>query len=154
MSVKFTKVFAAFSFMVATFSVSASDSLQGIPGTYKLVGVNQSELPAVSWIGPDEDCKQETLGGTLLVGSENRWAALVEEREFCAETSEESSTMMEGASIFTGTYKVSGNIIEFHNEELGGTDHGSLENDVLQYTVNGILDYKGQTTVFVFVRNK
>lgn len=151
MVAKVTKAILAFSLMVATLSAGGSDSFQNILGTYKLVGVNDSELPAVTWVGPGEGCKQETLSGTLLVGSESRWTALIEAREDCSNNLEEESTGMVRSTIFTGTYTVSGNMIEFHDGELGGTDHASLENDVLRYTVN---DYEGQTAVLVFVRNK
>ena len=152
MIARITKVLVLLTILVATFSVGGSDSLQIISGEYKLVEVNGEKIPAVSWIGPGEGCKQEVLSGTMLVDSKNRWAALVEEREFCTEISEEASTRTEGSSVFTGTYKVSGSKIEFHDEALGLTDYASIDGDVLRYTVIGIGDYEGNTSVFVFLR--
>lgn len=153
MNAKVTRVFAAFFLTLATFGVGGSDLLQGIPGIYKLVEVNGNKLPAVSWVGPGGECKQEILSATMLVDSESSWAVLVEEREVCASNSEESTSEV-GFAIFTGSYKVAGNKIEFHDETLGVTDYASLENDTLQYTVVGVGDYESQTGVYIFRRAK
>ena len=148
MSAKVMKAVVVFSVLIATICVGESDSPHDILGTYKLVSVNDNPLPAVSWVGPGEGCTQENLSGTMLIASDNRWAALLEGRDKCDKTSEE------GSAILTGTYKVSGNMIEFQGGELDVTDHASLDGDVLRYTVNGILDFEGQTTEFVFRKDK
>ena len=153
MIARITKVIVLLTILVATFSVGGSDSLQVISGVYKLVEVNGKKIPAVSWIGPGDGCEQEVLSGTMLVDSKNRWAAIVEEREFCTEISEEASISTEGSSVFTGTYKVSGSKIEFHDETLGSADYASIDGDFLRYTVIGIGDYEGHTSVFVFLRD-
>lgn len=154
MTAKITKMLVMLPMLLATFSVGGSDSLQVISGTYKLVEVNGKKLPAVSWIGPGEECRQETLSGTMLVGSENRWAARVEEREICAKTSEDVSASTARSTILIGNYKVSGSKFEFHDETLGGTDYVGIDGDILRYTSVGIGDFKGQTGVFVFLRDK
>ena len=148
---KITKMFVMLPMLLATFSVGASDSLQVISGTYKLVEVNRKKLPAVSWVGPGEECRQETLSGTMLVGSENRWAARVEERELCTKTSEEVSAGRARSAIIIGNYNVSGSKFEFHDETLGGTDYVSIDGDILRYTTAGGGDFEGQTGVYIFL---
>jgi len=125
-----------------------------ISGTYKLVEVNDKKLPAVSWIDLGEECSQETLSGTLLVDSENRWAARVEERELCAKTSEDVSACMARSAIFIGSFKVSGSKYEFHEETLDVTDYVSIDGGILRYISADIGDFEGQTGVFVFLRDK
>lgn len=154
MTARITKVLVMLPLLLAAFSVGGSDSLQAISGTYKLVEVNGKKLPVVSWIGPGEECRQETLSGTMLVGSENRWAARVEEREICAKTSEDVSAGTARSAIIIGNYKVSGSKFAFHDETLGGTDHVGIDGDTLRYTSVGVGDFKGQTGVFVFLRDK
>jgi len=137
----------------ASLSASGSDSFRDISGTYELTEINGSELPAVSWVDPDELCREEVLNATMIVDSASRWAALVEVRKSCADASRDEKANTTESAIFTGSYKVSGNRIEFYDETIGVTDYASLENDVLQYTVHGIMKYEGQTTVFVFHRS-
>ena len=154
-----TKVMVAIvaSFLLATtFGTGGSDSPQDISGAFNLVEVNDSKLPAVTWERQrgERECKRETLSGTMLLDSQGRWAVLVEERELCADNSEEEPTVTEVASIFTGSYKFSGNKIEFHDETLGLTDSATLNEDILRFTVIGVGDFEGQTDVYVFHRAK
>ena len=90
----------------------------------------------------------------MLVGSENRWAVRVEERELCAKTSEDVSAGTARSAIIIGNYKVSGSKFEFHDETLGGTDYVSIDGDILRYTTAGGGDFEGQTHLFVFLRDK
>jgi hypothetical protein len=154
MKFRFRKLIVFLMLWAATFNAGGSDSPMDISGTYKLTEVNGSKLPAVSWVGPDGKCKEEVLSATMIVDSESRWAALPEVRKSCADFSGNESASNTESVIFTGSYKVSGNKIEFYDETLDVTDSASLENDVLRYTAHGILKYEGQTTVFVFLRSK
>ena len=154
MTAKITKMLVMLTMLLAAFSVSGSDSLQDISGTYKLVEVNGKKLPTVSWIGPGAECRQEILSGTMLVGSENRWAVRVEEREICTKTSEDVSADTARSAILIGNYQVSGSKLEFHDETLGGTDYVSIDGDILRYTTAGGGDFEGQTGVYVFLRDK
>ena len=150
MNIKVKKAVVVTMLLVATFNSGASDSLRDISGTYILTELNGSELPAVSWLGPGEGCKQVVLSATMIVDSENRWALLLKEREDCANKSEKETTRPVDSAIFSGSYKVSGSVIEFYDDELGTTDRASLENDILRYTSYGIGDYEGQTDIAVF----
>lgn len=141
-------------FWVAAINSGASDSLRDISGTYTLTELNGSELPAVSWLGPGEGCKQVVLSATMIADSESRWALLLKEREDCSDRSERETTRPVDSAIFSGSYKVSGSVIEFYDDELGTTDHASLENDILRYTSYGIGAYEGQTNMAVFRRSR
>ena len=154
MSAKVIVAIVAMSLLVTMFGAGGSDSPQVISGVYNLVEVNDSELPAVTWVKQrgELECKTETLSGTMLLDSQGKWAALVEQREVCSDNSEEGATITVGSSIFTGSYKVSGNEIEFHDETTGGTDSATLNEDILRVTVIGVAALEGQTVVYVLHR--
>lgn len=149
-----SKVFVVLLSLAPASSLFGAETPREISGAYKLVQVNGENLPATSWTGPGEGCRHESLSGILLVDSDNRWAAFIQERELCAGTSEETSTGSAKSSIFTGTYRISGSTYEFHDETLGVTDRARIDGDMLRYTAAGIGDFEGQTGEYVFVRQR
>ena len=124
-----------------------------VSGVYLLIEVNGEKLPAVSWTKKSngERCKTETLGGALLLGSEEQWASLVTERNVCvhedgSETADEEASMM-----FAGSYKISGNQITLQDE--ASADQAILKGDLLVLTVVGVDVFDGQTTEYVLRRD-
>ena len=148
------KVFLILLSYAAASSLLGESTTQNIAGTYSLLQVNGKNLPAISWTGPGQGCGHENLYGIMLVDSNHRWAALIEEREVCAGSSGATSTGAAKSNIFTGTYMISDSIYEFHDETLGVTDRVKIDGDLLRYIAAGIGDFEGQTAEYVFVRER
>ena len=127
------------------------------PGVYLLVKVNGESLPSVSGTKTAEGrhCKDEALGGAMLLDSAGRWAALVTERETCTNRDDSQTVSGERSELFIGSYETSGDRIVLHDETLGlGDDEGSLAGGVLVVKDVGKFDYEGQTTEWIFQKPK
>ena len=115
-----------------------------VSGVYLLIEVNGEKLPAVLKGKPNnlggcaacgERCKEEILGGALLLDSEGRSAAFLTERDVCLHEDGSETAAGENSLIFPGTYNISGNQIT--NETVFGTDQAILKGDLLVYKTGG-----------------
>lgn len=108
-----------------------------VSGVYLLIEVNGEKLPAVTWTNKPngERCKEEILGGAVLLDSEGRSAAFLTARDVCLHEDGSETAAWEGSLIFPGTYNISGNQITI--EDVFGTDQAILKGDLLVYKTGG-----------------
>ena len=118
--------------LVAGWGISQADEAP-VDGVYSLLEVNGEQLPAnLSTETPDGDhCEQVILKGVLLLDSEGQSAAFLTVGGSCEDEAEAGSR----STIFAGTYSVSDNRITI--EDNFGTDHATVEGDVLVYETGG-----------------
>ena len=107
-----------------------------VSGVYLLIEFNGEKLPAFYKRKPnDERCKEEILGGALLLDSEGRSAAFLTERDVCLHEDGSETAAWEGSLIFPGTYNISGNQITI--EDDFGPSQAILKGDLLVYKIGG-----------------
>jgi len=127
-----------------------------VSGVYLLIEVNGEKLPAASWTKKSngERCKTETLGGALLLDSKGRFAAFVTERNVCLHEDGSESTIKEESVIWPGSYNMSGNqvTLQYEFELWPDPDQAVLNGDHLVVKSEGVGDYEGQSTEFIFRR--
>lgn len=122
--------------LVAGWGISQADEAP-VDGVYSLMEVNGEQLPAVLSAETSDGgrCEQVILKGALLLDSEGRSAAFLTVRESCRGEADQGPEGAARSTIFTGTYSVSDSQIII--EDDFGTDHATVEGDVLVYETGG-----------------
>jgi len=126
-----------------------------VAGVYVLVAINGSELPAGSWstdIG-DQGCREETLSGTVLFGSDGEWAVLVTERMVCKNSDGSEDIGDPSSSISSGSYTIAGNQITIIFDGIVSTGQYNAEKGLLVFKTVGVGTFEGQTLEYVLRRN-
>lgn len=125
-----------------------------VSGVYSLIEVNGGELPAVSWTknSNGERCTEEILEGALFLDSKGRFAAFVTERDVCLREDGLETEVNKESVIWPGSYKVSGDqvTLEYDFEQWSDPDQAAIKGDFLVLNSEGVGDYEGQSTEFVF----
>ena len=139
-----------------------------VAGVYVLVAIDGSELPAGrvskrthrcspagSWstdIG-DQGCREETLSGTVLFGSDGEWAVLVTERMVCKNSDGSEDIGDPSSSISSGSYTIAENQITIIFDGIVSTGQYNAEKGLLIFKTVGVGTFEGQTLEYVLRRN-
>ena len=133
---------------------SRADDLS-VAGVYVLVEINGSELPAVSWSTDTggQGCREETLNGTVLFGSDGAWAGLIAERMVCKNSDGSEDIGDPSSSILSGSYTIAGNQITIIFDGIVSTGQYNAEKGLLVFKTVGVGPFEGQTLEYVLRRN-
>ena len=149
-----TVLFLALLVPVLTVNASPPDA-PAFCGRYTLVGISGNELPTQLWESPEEDqeCLEEVVSGTLLLGDNGDWSALVEGREVCKDQGHIKHDGTSTWGVLCGSYELSGDRIElrFLESVLSGNIPTSGKELVLEES--GVGQYEGQVLEYVFLRD-
>ena len=126
-----------------------------VAGVYVLVEINGSELPAVSWSTDTggQGCREETLNGTVLFGSDGAWAGLIAERMVCKKSDGSEDKGDPSSSIVSGSYTIAGNQITIIFDGIVSTGQYNAEKGLLVFKTVGVGPFEGQTLEYVLRRN-
>ena len=107
-----------------------TETSESAVGTYALVQVNGSNLPAL--FAQDANGKVEVLSGTFTVRSDKSYTETLNGR------STPISGVVQTFSVTeNGTYSVSGSTVQFQPSD-GGSYSGTLSGNSLSYSVDGV----------------
>lgn len=121
-------------------------------GIYLLSEVNGEPLPAATWslVVNGADCVDQTIEGGLFLDAQGKAVAFVTDRQICVDDSGLEKAGEAVATIFDGSYEITGGKIAIHFEIFDDADQGVFDGDSLILTSVGVGDFKGQTSEFVF----
>ena len=96
--------------LAAAVAAAATPPLEGqAPGTYRLVEVAGSALPAE--VERDRSCREQVTAGTLTLGADSLWSLRYTKREVCGDRTEEEQ------EDETGRYSMDRGTIRFHDDD-------------------------------------